>query len=473
MDIQDMLNGVLNKAGDIVEGAKDVTDKISTAAYTKGSELKETVSDGLKNKQKLDNQVVHDAIRYDSAMNKLKNNKFEQVDENGNYVEEDIENTDPRNREELLKNYNDEQKDVYKSKTFIPEQKVGTAIKRWLETDYRDTPKNDNITVSTIEKKRGNSIDQPFRLEMGKMLLKQYGTNEIRFSDLTELFNKSEFAQISSETGRRLVTMEYVLHSYAGETSAMKNLDLECELSAKQASIFSKIIKDYLEGRLTIEKCSQDLFFAVHGVDIEQLPNEELSNNQIVNLCLIQEMGGGIDLTQFLAQSPEQITILLSAIQSGNVGFENIDFTSQYYIMGCIDKTQKNHDMECITIEKGSDAGIDLIFDYNFTTDSVDIYKHDYNSQELIATRNANGEFVKGNLYMIVDIFKQNDRLKDFISKKDFSLQSKIDKFDNNMHIEAYNNKLSAAEISAIKREEDEAIAKAVAAHGAPVGYNG
>lgn len=465
MDLQDMLNKTLDVASTAVNGAKDVANKASTAAYKKSNELKDTVSSSMKGTRKIEEQQQRTLSKYDRAMDKLTNNQFDP----NNIVEEDIENTDPNDIDALQKNYDDIKEGVYSNTEFKGEEKVGTEIKRWLEANYNEKPK-DQITIeSTLNKKRKNFENQPFRIDMGQYLLEQYQTNKLRFADLTKSFNENPFHRISNETARRLAIMEDVLRSYAGDMEAMLSVDDECTVSAKESKTFSRILKNYLEGRSTIEQCSQNLFFELHGVDTTKLSSKELSNKEIVNLCVLQELGAGLNAIDFIEHSPEQVNILISVANTGNIGFKDLDFTAKYYTLGCIDKTFRNQDMEAITIQHGTDVGLDLVFEYNNAIDCVDIFQYEGIKETHLATCNQERNFTKGSLQLVTDIFKQNDNLTDFIENSEIGeLQNHINALGNVMHKEALDNKMTETEKQAYIQAENDAIAEAIARHGAP-----
>lgn len=469
------LQDIFDAAGSAVDNAKKVADKASTSAYKKKNEISANITNSLKGNKKNTKKQQRASDKYDAAIEKLTNNTFEEVVT----APEEIELTDPNNEEELRQNYYTIDKNVFAFKEFKPEEKVGTEIKRWLETNFRQPVNDENVTVSTISQKRKNLDNQPFRLELGQYFKTKYDNNQLKFSVLNNEFNKEMQElnkgkkDISIESVRKLAILEDVINAYAGNEESMLALDDECQLSAKDPKMFSNIVRSYLEGHSSLEQCSQNLFFSLHGIDSQEMTQANLSDKEIVSFSVLKEINSGLNIQEFLDQSPSQLTMIMSTIKNGGYDFKNLDFTSQYYLVGNIDKIFKNQDMEEIPIRHNTEIVESLLFEYNEDNDTVDISQYKNNNVKLIASCDRNLDFNKGTLSELINIFKENDNIKQMVEENEFgTLEYKLDLEKQATKTEAELNPLSQDELKKIKEEESQALDDAIRRHGKPFGYD-
>ena len=489
MGLIDILDSAKDMAGNVASTAGDLFNSASTTVYSKVGDFKESKKEkkngrskareeGAENTNNLNNMLnalKGDGISDEAQKKAAEENKKDRVGVKellGSDIEKEQIGTVRRGSDDVIT----EEDNI----SGFKKSKVATENKKWLTTALGTTA--DNNIYDSIYKESKNLIeknkmakalsipDQEFRVEISKASTKML---EDKFNEYNAKYNQSPFAKQTIDTALNAYILKNIFGSFVGDSTACAELDKECDVSDDKAKLLSNITKDYLYARCSTDKASQYLFLAVHNVDISKLSGEKLTAEKAINLALLKDQCPNLNVSSYEDLSPRQIDLIVEAAHNNQLNFNNIDFTSKYFLYECIDKTRKSKDMELLDISNGKDQS-SLIFEYKSKSNLISVSKIDFDEMNEVVSLDENNNEISGSFNTLLNIFKSNDNLINLSKNSAMNSLDSIVRNNRSLTVqEAAANPLSAEEKNKIEQEYQEAMDQLISQHGMPVGYQG
>lgn len=282
--------------------------------------------------------------------------------------------------------------------------------------------------------------------------------NSGSFDEKTKLYNQTSGLTVSEDNLTRITNLNYIFAAYAGDLNA-KNIVNEIKNNESEMRM-SDVIRDCLDGEISEEMMTQKIFAEIHGIDNTKLQDKLYTNEALVQLCAIQELSPGADISDIVTNSESELKTIKDAVLTGK-SFNDRNFLAEMGVQNNINRVLETGDI-CITplSMNGRSDGY-ICYDMNINTDNVDISMHTVQENEDIelATADKEGNLISGSMEQITSLLTSHD-----IGKvQDFGLVAELEKQREVTRTEALENKMTSQELAAYKAEEEAAVAAVTA----------
>lgn len=347
--------------------------------------------------------------------------------------------------------------------------KLGDEIEDWLKGTFgqkSQEQENDEYQQylaqknGTAAKKKEEHVDvkkMKKKVEAAQALQASFD-NSGSFDEKTKLYNQTSGLTVSEDNLTRITNLNYIFAAYAGDLNA-KNIVNEIKNNESEMRM-SDVIRDCLDGEISEEMMTQKIFAEIHGIDNTKLQDKLYTNEALVQLCAIQELSPGADISDIVTNSESELKTIKDAVLTGK-SFNDRNFLAEMGVQNNINKVLETGDI-CITplSMNGRSDGY-ICYDMNINTDNVDISMHTVQENEDIelATADKEGNLISGSMEQITSLLTSHD-----IGKvQDFGLVAELEKQREVTRTEALENKMTSQELAAYKAEEEAAVAAVTA----------
>lgn len=347
--------------------------------------------------------------------------------------------------------------------------KIGDIIFDWIkyggEVVGQDLTDEDDEYQKFIAKKNGtdlkhqsntlNKADMKRRVDMAKQLYDSFETSG-SFDEKIELYNKTSGLSVSESNLIRTQNLDYIFKAFCGDT-ASKDLVNEIKNNEHETRMVNTI-KQCLDGDITEERMNNCLFAEIHGMDSKKLPENNLTNEMLIELCTMQELSPQTDMNDFVNSSAAQLKTIKDAAVSGNINSNEVIETMA--IQENVNKVLRTGESLQTELKINGRSDGFLGFDINIDNDNVDIshFKPDERELTFLGSANENG-MVVGQLDDILKVY-QTHTIGDIVGN---SLDREISINRDITTKEARDHAMTPEEKEAWKREEEAAVAEATA----------